>query len=112
MIPPFAPTEYRDKYGNPLTLMEWAKLFEDTNYRIIKNTDLGTHRVSTIWLGHPLCIISNSFYFETMVFTNDESNQWESMDMDRYNTLDEAVAGHEMMVEECTKKLKDKNENI
>lgn len=109
----FPKTQFKDKNGNPLTIMEWEKLFVDISYRRINLTDLGTHRISTVWMGHPTNLMTNDGYFETMVFPNDEENIWNDTEVNRYDTIAEAIHGHEMMVKKWTEKLKDnKNESI
>ena len=87
-----------DMDGNPISLMHWAKLFENTDGRRIGYTKLpqGGH-VSTVWLG-----IDHSFggsvplIFETIVFDADTTNE---NDMERYSTRAQAEAGHKAMVE-------------
>ena len=91
-------TEHFDKFdknGKPIKLMEWARLFEDGNYKRIALTELPNNvRVSTVWLG-----LDHSFdgdkllIFETMVFGGKHDG-----DQDRYTTLEEAQKGHKDMV--------------
>src|SRR5262245_17445389 len=58
-----------DRQGNPLDLMEWARLMEDPEYRRIADTTIGDYWISTVWLG-----IDHGFgmgvpiIFETMIF--------------------------------------------
>lgn len=67
------------------------------NYKVVKRTNLpGGKWISTVWLGidhnhgrgRPLI-------FESMVFPRDGFN---SLDMDRYSTEAEALAGHKKLV--------------
>lgn len=92
---------YFDKEGKSIKSMKWCKLFEDMDYKIIKQETLSNgFRVSTVWLG-----IDHSFgsgrplIFETMVFPTETL---EEQDTNRYSTLEEAIKGHEAM----TKKWK------
>lgn len=78
--------------------MTWAKLFENKEYKIVKQTTLKDgKRVSTVWLG-----LDHQFgkgkplIFETMVFP--KKADWSELDMDRYSTEKEALAGHKKMV--------------
>ena len=90
---------YYNKKGELIELMEWAKLREDENYKIVKQETLPNGKwVSTVWLG-----LDHSFserkplIFETMVFSSEKGNSSEKME--RYSTLEEAEKGHQEMVE-------------
>jgi hypothetical protein len=81
-----------DHSVKPCDLMEWAEYFGRAD-RIVAKTDLpnGFH-ISTVFIGldhqfgnGPLLL------FETMVFPGE--------DMNRYSTWDEAVAGHQAMID-------------
>lgn len=84
-------TPYKD-------VLEWAREFEDFEKRVVGKMDLpsGIH-ISTVWFGFDHRFIGDGppLIFETMVF----SAAGESVDMERYSTLDEARAGHDAMVE-------------
>jgi len=97
---------YFDKEGNPLELMEWARMFETeearASYKRVAETTLPNGRwVSTVWLG-----IDHSFgsgpplIFETMVFSS--KKDMNDLDCDRYSTEAQAKQGHERM---CAKWL-------
>ena len=75
-------------------LMQWAKWFESAD-RIVAKDTVGDSDISTVFLGldhqfgdGPLLL------FETLVFGGNLSNE-----MDRYSTWDEAVSGHNTMIE-------------
>ena len=94
---------YYDRDGSPLDLAEWARRFEDTDYRRVDRTVLPNgYEVSTVWLG-----VDHNWggvrphIFETMVFPEGPSNQeaWQ----ERYATLEEAKAGHRAAVEKWAK---------
>ena len=82
-------SDFYDRKGRPMELMEWARAFEDTDRRIGNDTIDG-QRVSTVWLGN-----DHSFgegpplIFETMIFGGPHDQY-----CDRYSTEEAAVAGH------------------
>jgi hypothetical protein len=85
--------------GKPIdSVRVWAKLFEDPEYKIVKQTLLKNGKfVSTVWLGMnhnwgegpPLI-------FETMAFAC--RGVYAELECARYSTEEEALAGHEKMV--------------
>ena len=84
-------------YEEPDACLKWAVDFENRGYKIVKQQVLKNGLfVSTVWLGldhgwgGPLEI------FETMVFPKKGSG--DDLDMERYATEAEAIAGHERMV--------------
>ncbi len=89
---------YYDRAGLPIEdLHEWARKFEDRDYKRVALTELPDGKeVSTVWLGldhqwgegPPLI-------FETMVFPPGSRIE---LDAERYSTLEEAQAGHDAMV--------------
>lgn len=87
---------YYDRQGRPLTVLEWAPLFVDMEYRRIAKTTLpdGTW-ISTVWLGLNLDFLGRGppLIFESMVFGKGDEE-----DQQRYSTLEEAEAGHEQLV--------------
>lgn len=94
-------SNYYDRNGNPIELMEWAAALEGS--RQIARTTLPDGKwVSTVWLG-----LDHSFgdgpplIFETMVFPADDMTD---LDCERYSTEAEAKAGHERMVAKWTAK--------
>jgi hypothetical protein len=42
---------YFDRQGKPITLHEWAALWEDFDYRLVKKTHVGGREVVTVWEG-------------------------------------------------------------
>ena len=86
---------YFDYEGQPIDLMEWARLMEDHHTRQIAHTEVGETRISTVWLG-----LDHSFFggppqiFETMIFGGPcDQDQW------RYSTKELALAGHQLAVD-------------
>ncbi len=94
---------YYDREGNPLELMEWAKLCDDDNYNIVKQELVGKYFVSTVWIGLNMCMFKGiKLIFETMIFpqgkidfaVEDPIRDYQ----ERYSTEEEALAGHEKAV--------------
>lgn len=98
-------SDFYDRQGNPMTLMEWAKRFEGfdakgiADYKRVAETTLINGRwVSTVWLGPThLFWEGPPLIFETIVFDGYET--FHELDCDRYSTEEEARAGHERMCE-------------
>ena len=88
---------FYNKKGEVIDRATWGKLFEDMPYRRIEDTRLpNNYRVSTVWLGIDHSFSDGKEIFETMVFYGDDMGD---VDMERYATEEEAIAGHERMVE-------------
>tara|TARA_Y100000310_G_C20447834_1_gene699269 strand:- start:545 stop:853 length:309 start_codon:yes stop_codon:yes gene_type:complete len=98
---------YYDKNGKSLEVMEWAKKLEDFDYKCVKKDILKNGIVvSTVWLGldHNIIEQGSPLIFETMVFPKEgESSE---LDVDRYSTEEEALNGHQKMID----KFKESNE--
>jgi hypothetical protein len=81
---------------NPDQWIEWMRLgFEK---RLVARTDIGIrYSISTVFLtiDHNWSMWGPPILFETMVFTKEGNDE----DMERYRTWDEAIAGHERMVD-------------
>lgn len=94
--------DYYDRQGNPLTVMQWAAIFEnkeDADPKRVAKTEFTDGRwVSTVWLGIDHRFDGNGppIIFETMVFPKDSMGE---LDCDRYCTEAEALTGHAAMVE-------------
>jgi len=111
---------YYDKKGKKIEMMEWAKLLEQDDYKIVKQETLPDGKfVSTVWLGLDYNFDGRSkpIIFETMVFSGKKEtfklmgrdmtlNHGDEVDIDRYSTLKEALVGHDKMVFKYTNKLK------
>lgn len=86
---------YYDKAGKPLTLREWAVLFEDMEYRRIGYDEFanGAH-VSTVWLGldHNWFPGGPPLIFKSMVFDGVHDQE-----MIRYSTEVQAIQGHDQL---------------
>lgn len=89
---------YYNKNGKKIELLEWAKLLENKDYKVINQEVLPDGKwVSTVWLG-----LDHQFgegkplIFETMVFPKE--GDYIELDLDRYSTLEEAKLGHKKMV--------------
>ena len=102
-------SRYYNQDGQPITLMEWVMLFEDTPRRQIALTTLPDGKqVATVWLGldHNFRNSGPPLIFETLVGSSVTGRS--DLDCDRYSTKAEAIAGHQRMVkrwssgESCT----------
>jgi hypothetical protein len=78
-------------------LFAWAAWFETADRHVALDT-VGGYHVSTVFLGldHNLFGDGPPLLFETMVFHL--AGGGEDLDMERYTTWDEAVAGHARIV--------------
>jgi hypothetical protein len=93
---PLTRPEYRilvDGELVPATLIEWGRWFEHDENRIIARMSQGNIMISTVCLGVNHGFGKRPLWFETMVFRNGDSSE-----MERYETLEEAMRGHERMV--------------
>lgn len=96
---------YKDKFGKKISKKEWESLLYDNNYRHIKQETIGKYWISTVWLPSPYGIDMNE-NFETMVFTNHkkpsltypDGSIGDEEECFRYETLEEAIKGHEEVV--------------
>ncbi len=98
-------SDYYDRQGKPMEMMDWAKRLE-TDRRVAVTTLPDGHWVSTVWLGldHSFTPGGPPLIFETMVFPPKGEGMGD-LDCDRYSTEAEALAGHERMVEKWTQEL-------
>lgn len=81
----------------PVDLLTWAKWLEVNNgSRIIRKTDVGEAKVSTVFIGldHNYDATGPAHIFETLVFGGPLDGE-----MNRYPTWSDAEKGHEEMVE-------------
>jgi len=75
----------------------------DPKYKVVKQDVLknGLY-VSTVWVGIDYSLVGGEpLIFETMVFPN--KGDWLDLDMERYSTEKEALAGHREMVKKWSK---------
>jgi len=93
--------EYYDRGGNPITLQEWSTKFEDVEYKRVAESHVGPLWVSTVWLGsdHRFTGEGPPIIFETMVFNQDDDNPWDEEICVRYCTEEEALKGHQEVVD-------------
>ena len=99
---------YFDRQGKPLELMEWSRLCDDDNYKIVKQEWVGDYFVSTVWIGLNMNIWKgHKLIFETMIFPKDKIDLLKDDPLfeyqDRYATEEQALIGHE----EAVKMVKD-----
>ena len=93
--------EHYDRQGQPIDMMLWGQLHSDPVYKRVAESHVGPLWVSTVWLG-----LDHSFgdgpplIFETMVFATDGTDiDWSEQICERYSTEEEALAGHQAVVE-------------
>ncbi len=76
------------------SLLEWASAFRDSNWRRVGWTEIGSQKVSTVFLGlnHRFMSEGPPILWETMIF-----GPWwgDGEYQERYTSWDDAVAGHE-----------------
>ncbi len=75
--------------------MKWATFIEDDNNIRVASTEIGTVRVSTIFLGRDHNFFGEDgppLLFETCVFGGALGR-----DIERYSTYEQAEQGHELM---------------
>lgn len=113
--------KFYSRNGTEMTRLEWAKAFEDLDYKRVARTKIPGQRkyVSTVWLGTDYRFYGKGepIIFETMVFSSRTSynKPWSFDRMSspgyhynkafddytrRYSTLDQAQIGHEAVVRE------------
>jgi hypothetical protein len=94
---------YLDRNGQPLEMMEAAKLLQDVEYKRIAWDVLADEtQISTVWLGLDHGFGGRPLIFETMVFPPNSSLD---LDCERYETEREALIGHAAMVMKWKAKL-------
>jgi hypothetical protein len=88
----------------------WA-LWNDTNDRRVARDEIGPYVVSTVFLGldHSFGGEGPPVLYETMVFGRDPymNRDFLERDMARYHTREEALAGHQQMVDRWTQMLQE-----
>ena len=80
----------KNKNAVEVDVVTWAKFFDKIENRIVEKTELNSCEVSTVFLGldHGFGY-AKKLLFETMAFGGPNDQE-----MFRYETWDEAVAGH------------------
>lgn len=93
---------YFDRKGNPISVLEWGKLWEDKEYRFVCSTPINDYMVKTIWTGLN-CIIffEEPVIFETRVY-GPKGNPFLHYDS-KYTTEEEALSGHETICQKVRK---------
>lgn len=88
-------------------MSEVNKLLGDIKYKRVVATNVGKYWISTVWLGTDMSFDlqpnHKPLIFETMVFKKGDSA---GLDMERYSTEKEALAGHKALVKKWKKKVK------
>lgn len=102
------PSSYYDMDGNSISFEKCGELWDlkcEKKYGIIKQERFGNLYISTVWLGIDHNFVSfirenpeesKPILFETMVFSDDEKHD---VYMERYSTKEEALQGHNRVME-------------
>jgi hypothetical protein len=94
--------DWYNRDGDKITTEEVNRLLGDNEYKIVKQTQVGSYFVSTVWLGLDHNYLSDGppIIFETMVFATSPNVEGLGPDLDsrRYSTEAQALEGHEEMV--------------
>jgi hypothetical protein len=99
-------TEFFDRNGKRMSLMQWAKAHDDPGYRVLGSHTVGNLWVSTVWLGidHDFMNMFRDppappLIFESAIFVVPEGDDnWQSLELRRYRTEHEAMIGHTDLV--------------
>jgi len=119
---------YFDRKGNPISMRDWTRLWDNFEYRSVGHTIVGDYEVSTVWLGLDHGWGRSRRIFETMVFRTSapdfhlfehlpedwdiakdgipdevwderpEVTRYTDLDCERYATEKQALAGHKKIV--------------
>jgi hypothetical protein len=93
-------SDYFDRDGTPITMQEWAWLFDDADYKRVARGELrfaadgATVNVSTVWIGlNHNWADGPPHIFETMIFGGPHDTRfW------RWSSEEDARAGHDAVV--------------
>lgn len=99
--------DYFDRKGQPIDYEKFLELFNDPEYKMVKQDNVNNYFISTVWLGlnhnFKFLFTNNSqdgpVIFETMVFDSNASNRWTDIELQRYSTEEEALFCHQEFVE-------------
>ena len=88
--------DYYNIDGEPIDMMEWARLFEIPEYRIVASDMVGHVWISTVWLGlDHNWLGSEPWIFETIAFVVPQGDdRWKATEIRRYATHAQALEGH------------------
>lgn len=98
--------EYFDRNGKRITMMSWARAMENPKYRVLASTNIEHYVVSTVWFGIDMDVMNlireepaPPMMFESAIFVVPQGNdRWESLELRRYRTEQEAMVGHTELV--------------
>lgn len=84
-----------DQDGNPIPLLQWARLFEDTAGRTVASDDTPSGRLVTMWLGIVEPSIEGYRLFGTaLVSARAGDERPDSRELETYDSKAQALAGH------------------
>jgi hypothetical protein len=87
---------YQNRSGEKITFQTWLILVTCREYKRIALDKRGEVHISTVWLGLDH-VLDEPLFFETMIFPGDIQ--------ERYATLEQAVKGHELLVDQHLSKM-------
>jgi hypothetical protein len=94
-----------DRNGKEIEEWDAVEKFLDISYRQIDSTELPDGKwISTIWLGLDYGIEAPPKIFETMAFTSCKGDR-RPIECERYSTENDAIVGHQQMVEKYSKEV-------
>ena len=99
--------KFYDRKGGVVSQREFEILMGNRTYKRVLETTLPDGKwISTVWLGldHSFESTSPPLIFETMVFPS--CSDFLEMDVNRYSTEEEAIQGHQEIVENYLKKIR------
>ncbi len=91
-------TGFVDEDGQPLTLEEWARRFEDSERRVMARDQLGSRTLITMWHGIYDTTLCGARPFGTALIGGGEGAE-SITELETYSTKDLALIGHRTHLE-------------
>jgi hypothetical protein len=95
MKDPITTMPFYNRQGEKIDDDEWSRLFNDSDYKIVKQQNIHGNKVSTVWLGTDYAFGMGGaiIIFETLVFGD---GMWDDYSQ-RWSTEEEALTGHSVI---------------
>lgn len=87
---------FYDKQGKPITIEQWNRLLENDEYRILRQSFVGSIIINTIWTGIDVGSDDAPLIFETGILDPREAH---GRVAGRYSTEEDALQDHEWAVQ-------------